>query len=292
MSKRAIIILLFIAVASVAARKIAGQSDQKKKYSNKPVIRLSAPDRVKAEAITKNIELQTELEWEFGGRMERGWYLYLPLISGLIGASEDPASRDFARALARWQIDRNLEPSGVLDTESWMEMVSYWQSRRLNNHNYPSPDQLVTFPVEDCYDPERPEELRRAERAAYEAYKKMTRAAARDLGLATAEDGSIAASEKFFKIISAFRSREYQEELRRRSPNSTRAGLAVNSPHFTGRALDLYMGGEPVSTKYENRALQTRTPAYRWMVKNASRYGFRPYFYEPWHWEYVGETAK
>jgi len=290
MSKRAFIIL-FIAVASTAAQKTAGQSDQKKKYSSaKPVIRLSAPDRVSPEVVNKNIQLQTELEWGFGGKTQRGWYLYLPLISSLLGANEDPTNRDFARALARWQQERNLEPSGVLNTESWMEMVSYWQSRRINNHQYPSPDQLVTFPIEDCYDPERPEELRQAERRAYEAYKKMTRAAARDLGLTTSEDGSIAPSEKFFKIISAFRSREYQEELRRRSPNSGRAGLALNSPHFTGRALDIYMGGEPVSTKYENRAVQTRTPAYRWMVKNASRYGFRPYFYEPWHWEYVGNN--
>ncbi|HZH32789.1 MAG TPA: hypothetical protein VEY11_18625 [Pyrinomonadaceae bacterium] len=26
--------------------------------------------------------------------------------------------------------------------------------------------------------------------------------------------------------------------------------------------------------------------AYRWPVRNAERFGFRPYFYEPWHWEY------
>ncbi len=291
MSRRALIIILFITVASGDSVTSVGQSDQKKKYSGtKPVIRLSAPDRVSAEAVAKNIQLQTELEWGFGGRTERGWYLYLPLISSLIGAGEDPTSRDFARALARWQAQRNLKPSGVLNTESWMQMVSFWQSRRINNHDYPSPDQLVTIPIEDCYDPERPEELRHAERRAYESYKKMTRAAARDLALATSEDGGIATSEKFFKIISAFRSREYQEELRRRSPNSTRAGLALNSPHFTGRALDIYVGGEPVSTRYENRAIQTRTPAYRWLVKNASRYGFRPYFYEPWHWEYVGSN--
>jgi LAS superfamily LD-carboxypeptidase LdcB len=26
--------------------------------------------------------------------------------------------------------------------------------------------------------------------------------------------------------------------------------------------------------------------AYRWLVRNAERFGFCPYFYEPWHWEY------
>ena len=25
-----------------------------------------------------------------------------------------------------------------------------------------------------------------------------------------------------------------------------------------------------------------------WLVQNADKFGFRPYFYEPWHWEYAG----
>ncbi len=117
----------------------------------------------------------------------------------------------------------------------------------------------------------------------------MVTAAVKDksLNLATDGKGNLAESEKFLKIISAFRSREYQEKLRRESPNSGRAGLATNSPHFTGRALDIYVGGEPVETKDFNRAFQVQTPAYRWLVKNAAKFGFKPYFYEPWHWEYA-----
>jgi D-alanyl-D-alanine carboxypeptidase len=42
-----------------------------------------------------------------------------------------------------------------------------------------------------------------------------------------------------------------------------------------------------VSSADGNRLVQTRTPVYRWLVKNAQKFGFRPYFYEPWHWEYV-----
>jgi LAS superfamily LD-carboxypeptidase LdcB len=104
---------------------------------------------------------------------------------------------------------------------------------------------------------------------------------------AAAEDPSLMLGQ-YFKIVSAFRSREYQDELRRKSPNAGSAGLAVNnSPHFTGRALDLYVGGSPVDTRDSNRAIQVNTPAYRWLVRNAERFGFRPYFYEPWHWEYV-----
>jgi LAS superfamily LD-carboxypeptidase LdcB len=97
----------------------------------------------------------------------------------------------------------------------------------------------------------------------------------------------LAPTEQFFKIISAHRSREYQEKLRRESPNAGSAGLAVNSPHFTGRALDLYVGGDPVDTRDSNRAIQVNSPVYQWLVRNAERFGFRPYFYEPWHWEYV-----
>jgi LAS superfamily LD-carboxypeptidase LdcB len=101
-------------------------------------------------------------------------------------------------------------------------------------------------------------------------------------------DAEVSSNDKFFRIVSAFRSQEYQNLLKKQSPNSGRAGLAMHSPHLTGRALDLYVGGEPVNTKDENRAIQTQTAAYRWLVKNAARFGFRPYFYEPWHWEYVG----
>jgi len=98
----------------------------------------------------------------------------------------------------------------------------------------------------------------------------------------------LAPAEKYLKIVSSFRSHEYQERLRKQSPNAGRAGLATNSPHFTGRALDLYVGGEPVETKDSNRALQIQTPVYQWLVRNSERFGFRPYYYEPWHWEYTG----
>jgi LAS superfamily LD-carboxypeptidase LdcB len=170
-----------------------------------------------------------------------------------------------------------------------MALVAQWQSTRLKNGAYADPNQLVTVPSSDFYDPGRLEELRGVERETYEAYKKMIAAAIADptLDLAHTTSSELAPGEKYFKIISAFRSRDYQDQLRKKSPNSGSAGLAVNSPHFTGRALDLYVGGDPVDTKDSNRALQVQTPAYQWLVHNAERFGFRPYFYEPWHWEYV-----
>jgi zinc D-Ala-D-Ala carboxypeptidase len=267
------------------------------------VVRLSAPAKPASgagfkgvglaafdAAASRNVQLQNGLEWSFGGKLQHGWHLYTPLIGDLIGAGVDVAASEFAMRVSLWQKENGVEATGVLDGETWSQMISTFQSRRIPGRPYLAPNQLVTIPISDCYDPTRAEELRSAERETFAAYKRMVAAAAADpsLGLQVGGDGQFTLSEKLLKVISAFRSREYQDQLRRQSPNSGRAGLAINSPHSTGRALDLYVGGEPVSTKDENRALQTQSAVYRWLVKNAARFGFRPYFYEPWHWEYVG----
>lgn len=242
------------------------------------------------EAATRNAQLQTSLEWTFGSKTQRGWNIYVPLVANLIGSDANDTAGSFAAQLSWWQNENSIEPSGVLDGVTWSRMVSTFQSRRLGSRTSATASQLITIPISDCYDPTRNEDLRKAEAETFAAYKRMIAAAIADrsLGLQTAGNGQLATSEQFLKIISAFRSREYQEQLRRQSPNSGRAGLAINSPHASGRALDLYVGGEPVSTKDENRAIQTGTPVYRWLVTNAGRFGFRPYFFEPWHWEYVG----
>jgi hypothetical protein len=246
----------------------------------------SKPD---ADAAKRNAVLSTSLIWTFGSKQQQGWYLYTALIQQLIGAKQDSASIQFARAVARWQAKSALKPSGVIDEETLYAMIKAWQDVRLKDRTVASPDQLLTAPLSDFYDPTRAEELRQVERRTYAAYKRMVAAAIADRSLALAHQrGQLASEEKYLKIISAFRSPAYQEKLRREAPNSGSAGLAVNSPHFTGRALDLYVGGEPVDTRDSNRALQVQTRIYLWLVRNASRFGFRPYCYEPWHWEYVG----
>jgi len=242
-----------------------------------------------AEAVQRNLVLSTSLVWTFGSKQQLGWYLYTPLIKQLIDTKRDPGSVEFARAVAHWQAKSTLKPSGVIDEETLYAMIKYWQDARLKDRSPAQPDQLLTAPISDFYDPTRAEELRQVERRTYEAYKRMLAAAIDDHSLGLAHKGKeLAPGEKYLKIISAFRSRDYQEKLRRESPNSGSAGLAVNSPHFTGRALDLYVGGDPVETKDANRAFQVRTLVYVWLVRNAGRFGFRPYCYEPWHWEYVG----
>jgi len=234
-----------------------------------------------ARAAELNAMLREELRWTFGGKAQRGWWLYTALIQHTIGSDKEPDSEVFAIALSRWQKKAGLASDGVLDQETWMKMVSVFQgNRRIGRKRSQSVQHLETVPASSFYDPQRPEELRRVEKQALAAYRRMIEAAAKDLSL------SPESSEQWLKIISAYRSPAYQAELRRRSPHSGRAGLAINSPHFTGRALDLYVGGEPVSTKDHNRAIQVKTETYQWLVKNAGRFGFIPYFYEPWHWEY------
>ena len=254
--------------------------------------RNSAANSPFKKAAAENKRLKDNLQWNFGAKAQRGWYLYVPLIQHTIGTEKEAETPEFAQTLSVWQKKSGLAPTGVLDRETLQKMIEYWQSRRVKNRAYATPDILLTAPISDFYDPTREASLLQVERETYAAFKRMARAAAADptLNLKLDAKGELAAEEKFLKIISAFRSREYQENLRKKSPNAGRAGLAVNSPHFTGSALDIYVGGEPVITKDENRAIQVRTPVYQWMVKNAERFGFYPYFYEPWHWEYVPEN--
>jgi len=290
-------LVVVVTVASFAAHSSRGQSpNPKNKSLVKPTVLVTTRSSAGANASSlfaaaagRNAILRNELSWTFGGKQQHGWYLYDLLIGQTLNTQNDSVPGDFAATLAAWQKNLRLNPDGVLDEDSLMTMVSKWQSNRLKNHTYADPNELVTAPSSDFYDPERAAELRQMERNTYAAYKQMIAAAIADpkLNLGHTASGELASTEKYFKIVSAFRSHEYQEQLRRQSPNAGSAGLAVNSPHFTGRALDLYVGGDPVDTKDSNRAIQVTTPAYQWLVRNAERFGFRPYFYEPWHWEYV-----
>jgi hypothetical protein len=297
------IVLLIVGLKATAQNKIEKRvrADNAQAPADSGLVRLSAPAKASPEAskssssvgfesaALRNAQLQGGLGWAFGGKQQKGWYLYTPLIAHLIGAGVDAGTAGFAMQLSVWQRENGIEPTGALDNDTWSRMVSAFQSRRVNGSSNSSPGNLVPIPVSDCYDPDRPEELRKADSLTFAAYKRMVAAAS--VELKASGDAEVSSNDKFFKVVSAFRSREYQDHLRKQSPNSGRAGLAVNSPHSTGRALDLYVGGEPVSTKDENRAIQTQTAAYRWLVKNAARFGFQPYFYEPWHWEYVGVST-
>jgi LAS superfamily LD-carboxypeptidase LdcB len=304
------ITIVLVAVAGVGASKQHSTfNTQQSSVSNQQSVISTQHSAAKStskfsEAAKRNVVLRNELVWEFGRKQQRGWYLYSALINRLLSIEQGAVSNQqtantkqqpensnerFAKALAKWQRKAALEPNGVLDDATLYKIIAEWQERRLKDRTPAEPNQLVTAPASDFYDAERRDELRQVERQTYAAYKRMVAAAVADpsLGLKSRGKGQLAPAEKYLKIISAFRTREYQEQLRRESPAAGSAGLAVNSPHFTGRALDVYVGGEPVETNDKNRAIQVNTRVYQWLVQNAERFGFRPYFYEPWHWEYV-----
>src|SRR6266850_1692626 len=190
--------LFFVALAAFATvvllytKTSRGQSQDAREPAVKRILKPVAPDNDKRAtdpakigrdssafgmAASRNSVLRTELNWTFGGKQQHGWYLYTPLINQLLGDEYDTGSDHFASALSRWQKKLGLTPSGVLDEEALYAMVSEWQGRRLKGYSYARPDELVTAPTSDFYDPLRPDELRQVERETYAAYKRMIAAA-------------------------------------------------------------------------------------------------------------------
>src|SRR5688572_30174117 len=54
-------------------------------------------------AATQNTQLRNDLGWNFGGKQQRGWYLYDLLISKTLNTKDEPGTSDFAAAIASWQ---------------------------------------------------------------------------------------------------------------------------------------------------------------------------------------------
>ena len=240
-------------------------------------------------AARRNDQLRKTLSWPFAGKQQTGWDIYVPLIARTIGVDAGADTPEFAAAVSRWQDKNSLPPNGVLETTTLQALIRFWQGQRLGRSSAPAEESLLSAPISDFFDRSRDPGMLQLERETYAAYRRMIAAAAKDLGgdIRFSNTGELAEDEKLLRIVSAYRSPAYQQTLRRKEPNAGRGALAKFSAHSTGQALDIYVGGEPVSTKDANRLLQVQTPAYKWLVKNASRFGFYNYFYEPWHWEYV-----
>ncbi len=122
---------------------------------------------------------------------------------------------------------------------------------------------------------------------ALAAYRRMAAAA-------RAADPRIAADPRNLTIFSGYRAPE-ADTARCVSEGNCDGGVrATCSAHRTGLALDLYVGEapgfRPDSSADPNRLFMSRTPTYLWLVANADRFGFLPYPFEPWHWEWAGEA--
>ena len=284
-------ILAILSILSVGGfLEVAGQNlPQRDRSVVRTTISKPALPGSFSSAATANAESVETLRWPFGGKSQVGWAIYVELIAQTIRADVEADSEEFAAKLAEWQVTKGIPSSGRLDASTMQQFVAHWQGQRLGRSTIAPMDRLISAPIADFWDPDRDPNMLQLDRETYAAYKRMISAASKDLGkqIRFTTSGELAPGEKFLRIISAYRSPEYQAALRKREPGAGRAALAKNSPHFTGQALDIYVGGEPVTTKDWNRLIQVQTPAYKWLVKNAHKFGFYPYFYEPWHWEYV-----
>ena len=231
------------------------------------------------------------LAWAPFGRDEVGWSVYTPKIGSEIGvrcAAHDPG---FAAGLARWQRAQGLPADGVLSSAVFDLMKARWHAVR----PYVSLRGLGICP-------EPPDEAALATAAPAESFGGKTiqlRPAALDayrrmVAAARAENPAIAADPTTLTIFSGYRSPGYDAERCARDGNCNGVTRAQCSVHRTGLAIDVVVGAAPGytvdSSADPNRLYMTRTPAYLWLVDNAHRFGFVNYVFEPWHWEWTGES--
>jgi hypothetical protein len=223
------------------------------------------------------------------GRPETGWEVYAPLIAHEIGTRCGPQTPAFATDLAAWQSAHAVAPTGGVDAATFAAMRTAWQARRpfvaASHRACPAPpDQasLAMVPARLSFGG-KVMQLRARALAAYEAMRSAARA----------EDPRIAADGRLMTLFSSYRSPDYDDARCAREGNCQGIVRASCSAHRTGLAMDLYLGAAPGfapdSSADANRLFISRGPAYRWMVINASRFGFVNYPFEPWHWEWTGE---
>lgn len=228
------------------------------------------------------------LDWSPFGRAERGWAIYAPLMANEIHTLCPAGSPGFAAAIARWQSARRMIADGRMSPALFAALNGVWLQRRpfvrLSQSRCPDPPferGLATASPPESYGGKTIQ----LTPAALAAYRRMVAAA-------RAELPSLTANRTALTIFSAYRSPAYDDERCARQLNCDGVIRAPCSAHRTGLAIDLNLGAAPGyrvdDSSDANRLYQSRMPAYRWMVRNARRFGFVNYAFEPWHWEWAG----
>jgi D-alanyl-D-alanine dipeptidase len=243
-----------------------------------------------SQAAARNAASLDTVDWAPFGRAETGWRTYGPVVAAAAGTVCAPTSPGFAEAVARWERTRGRDADGVLSPDDFVALKNEAHGRRPFVQvrgrgvcpDAPPPTRLVTAGPTEGYRG-KAVQMRPAVLAAY---RRMVAAARK-------EDPRIAADPEMLTIFSAYRSPDYDAARCERDGNCQGITRAKCSPHRTGLALDLTVGAAPGftvdSTADPNRLHMSQTPAYQWLVKNAGRFGFVNYVFEPWHWEYVEE---
>ena len=230
------------------------------------------------------------LEWSPFGTSEWGWVTYLPLLQKELGTDCDANTPAFAAALAAFQARYALTATGVFDQATFLTLKGVLQERRpfvmarvRDECPDPPPINQLGYLVESEEHADRLTRLLR--RDTLDAYRRLVAAA-------RAEVPQVRNDPELLQIFSGFRDPEADAARCAAERNCDGLRRAVCSPHRTGTAVDLYVGevlGMGVdSTNPASRLHMTQQPTYRWLVRNAGRFGFVPYIFEPWHWEYVG----
>jgi hypothetical protein len=241
-------------------------------------------------AAQENAQTLDTLKWAPFGVPETGWETYAPLTAREIGTTCGFGTPAFAEKLAAFQARFDLEPDGRFTPATFEVLKGVWQERRLfirhrmrdECPDAPHPDRLDAIRLEE---ETFAREGRSARADALNAWRRMLAEARRQVA-------SVRADPKALTIFSGWRDPAADEARCEADGGCDGARRARCSAHRTGTALDLNVGWAPGhtadGTSPENRLHQTRTEAYRWLVNNADRFGFVPYVFEPWHWEWQG----
>ena len=213
------------------------------------------------------------------------WAAYAPLVARETATGCPPQSPGFARALAAWRAAHGLTPpGGAMDAATFSALTGTWNLRR----------PFVRASAGGAC-PASPPEGELAIAAPQEGYggksaKLLPGALAawrRMVAEARAQVPQVAADPRLLTLVSGFRG-PLEEAARCALGGCDGHVRAHCSAHRTGAAVDLYLGDPATSAAPADRLAKSRTPAYRWLVANADRYGFVPYPFEPWHWEWTG----
>ena len=244
-----------------------------------------------AAAAAANQGSLTTAPWTVFHRPELGWAVYEPLTAHEIGTSCPADAAGFAAALAGWQKSHALPPTGIMDAATMDALRIVWMSRRpfvllMRTGCPPGPDpsQLVSARPDEGYGG-KAIQLTPGALAAY-----------RDLvAAARAESPEVRADPRLLAIISGYREPLADAIHCMLQGDCGTPARANCSAHRTGEAMDLYLGAAPgrgpADSDDANRLYQASSPAYVWLVRNAARFGFEPYAFEPWHWEWTGPGA-
>ncbi|HEX5378627.1 MAG TPA: D-alanyl-D-alanine carboxypeptidase family protein [Phenylobacterium sp.] len=232
------------------------------------------------------------LAWAPFHRPETGWAIYAPVIAAEVGTACAPDSPGFAAAVAAWQAAHGLAASGRIDPGTVEPMRVVWMLRRpfvvaTRDGACPQPppaDQLAEARADEIYGGKTLS--LRAD--ALDAYRRLVAAARREVPAAAGDPALLT-------IFSGFRDPAADEARCAAEQNCGGPERANCSAHRTGLAVDLYLGAapglRPDTSDDANRRVLARSPTYLWMVRNAGRFGFVGYPFEPWHWEWSGAPA-